>query len=1104
MATLQTLLTQSPGEFFFHLVVVLAFAAVLAMTLQRSRYSPLLHMSERHRNAAAGALLAWGVLLIGAVYARWTSQDARQILPPLESAAGAIAWLLIGWAFLTADRRQLGMALGLVLPVILVVLVIAYTLTGIQWPILAESYSFYSSTLGMVWSIVGAAIAGAIILLLIVSGQAVIDAPLKIVCFVLVLGGYGLTLWQIYRGGFTSDYSGFTRLSILVALPLWPYIVYRRIIDGYEQNLPVPATATPPTFTEAPANTPDAVPPLSNSARTNTPIERESVQLLRVIGLILEETKPNRIPLQIVKAAVEVLKADVGALLSIKDANYADVIIAYDRAMQRQVPAMLSLNLTEQPTLVNAIERHQQRPLFIDRNREELEDLYSRLDVLQVGPAYYQPLQKDNQVIAVLVIALPYTKRELREAEVEMLKGIGIISGSLFALSQASDEATLRAEERAIQAMIAGVPLYNISDSDIDNAHSELQGELEGVKQQNNALQRQVAQLRIELDDERTRLTHLLGDTEQGLSVSQRIVALNSEYERLRYEREQLARRLQEAETALATATAPDTTTLLQTEIETFAREKRELSAELDSLRAQLDQIRQSSPQPDAAQGVLTQMDAERQRIQEERDRLGNRLGDIETQLRSIGIEEGPAGLAQMVKQLFEQRSALQTKTDALQLERDALLNERKRLEQRIQRENARESQLTAAQAELERLSSDREAAARQREQLRNERNVLNRKLDGVRQQRAQLLADLSTYEDDLKQANERINTLEVQLQELREQRTLLQSEKDQLLLQSRALQGERDQVLTGLSGDRERLQQLNEATLKELQAVILDVTEQRNQLEAQLAGAERALYTLTAERQIQPAPIAPEARLEAERVMGMVEGLNSPMAAILGYVDMLVNESAGMLNEGQRKFVQRISANVVRLDTMIQDITHLTALESGQYALNRTALDLLNTIEDALTQANLQFREKDITLRLQLPDTLPVIQADANGIKQVISQLLTNAYMASPASSRVVIGARQKSLALANGQTNVVEVIVADKGAGIPSDALEDVFIAQLSPDRSAPAGLGESGIGLAIAKAIVEAHGGKMWLESQVGAGTVFHFALPISPTDGEGEHA
>ncbi len=75
----------------------------------------------------------------------------------------------------------------------------------------------------------------------------------------------------------------------------------------------------------------------------------------------------------------------------------------------------LSINLDEQPTLVNAIERRQQRPLYPDRNVEELNDLYSRLDIEPMGPTYFQPLVNDNELLAVLVIGMPYSGRELLE-----------------------------------------------------------------------------------------------------------------------------------------------------------------------------------------------------------------------------------------------------------------------------------------------------------------------------------------------------------------------------------------------------------------------------------------------------------------------------------------------------------------------------------------------------------------------------------------------------------------------------------------------------------------------------------------------------------------
>ncbi|MEL6272349.1 MAG: hypothetical protein AAFR22_21275, partial [Chloroflexota bacterium] len=718
------------------------------------------------------------------------------------------------WAFITADQERTGNGVSAGLFVLLLTVVIGYLVTGVQWSRVADTLDYNLSQSGVLWAFVQGvtALLGAILML--IYFQSVVDAPLKLLFFVILIAGYGGTLLQMANGSIIGNYSGLSRLGLFIAAPIIPLVVYRKIVYGYELAMQLQIADTggmqltpmPPSIAVAPTASPDADPqnaavsvasqPLSKAPLTaqSSPIERESVLLLRALGLILEGAQPGDIPMHVVKAATKVLNADIAVLLDVSDANYADIFVAYDRAMNRQIPSMMSLNLGQQVTLVNAIERKQQKPLFLDRNPEELKDLYERLDIPQVGPAYFQPLTRDDELIAVLLVGLPYERRELLEVERELLKGMGVISGSLLALSDAAEKATVRAEERAIQAIVAGVTMDEIEGSDVVTAHNEMQSALEAAREQNTELQKQVAVLKIELDDERTRLANLLGDTQQGLSVSKRIVAMNDEHEKLREEREQLSKRLEEAETALASATGTDDEAMFKAQIETLNREKQGLVNELALLRSQLAEMRQTTTDiaqvPQVAQDMLEKMSLERQRLQNERDNLNDRLGEIESQLQAMGLEGGAAGLSQMVKQLYDQRSSLQARSEALRVERDALLNERRRFEKRMRQEDERELQIEAMEAEIRHLAADREAISRQRDHFKNDLSETADKLDRMKQQRARLLADLSVYEDDIREAREQIGQLQSQV------RTgIADGEKERLLIENRSLESERDQL---------------------------------------------------------------------------------------------------------------------------------------------------------------------------------------------------------------------------------------------------------------------------------------------------------------------
>jgi signal transduction histidine kinase len=230
-----------------------------------------------------------------------------------------------------------------------------------------------------------------------------------------------------------------------------------------------------------------------------------------------------------------------------------------------------------------------------------------------------------------------------------------------------------------------------------------------------------------------------------------------------------------------------------------------------------------------------------------------------------------------------------------------------------------------------------------------------------------------------------------------------------------------------------------------------------------------------------------------------MVQELRTPMTSIVGYVDLLLSESVGILGEMQRKFLQRVSTNVSRLTTMLDDLTRITALDTGQFVLVAEPVDVIALIEDAITNSASQFREKGLVVNLNLSDDdIPPVAADQDAMSQIIGQLLTNAYLASPPNTDVTITARRQPVTLSdNGSRDMVDglfVAVADRGGGIALDDQARVFSRKYKADNPLIQGLGDTGVGLAIAKALVEAHGGRLWLETQVEVGSTFTFVLPL----------
>lgn len=1093
------LFVRPPGDLLFFLGVILVTQAGLFMALERRLRAPEDEGAGRYALAGLGITLVWALLMVGALFALVSAEDASVILPPLERAAQVVTILLLGWALLTADHADWGRLPNVLLLGLLALVIIGYMITGTQWPGIADTADFNLTPFGVAWTLIPAAVSLLGLILTLAYFRLIADAPLKLIFFVVLLLGYVGTLVQISQGSILGDYAGLARLAFLAALGIMPAVIYRLVVGHLHAEV-VQADSQ-----ELVPQARPLIPAQSVPAETLpvSPLERESVQLLKALGLILENASPAEIPQQVVGAALDILKADVGVLLTIQDANYADVFYAYDNVMKRPISAM-ALNLNDQPTLVNSIERRTQRPLFPDRNIEELQDLYTRLDIGQTGPAYFQPLSRDNDLIGILLVGLPYSARELSDAERERLKGIGIIASGLLLLSFEANEARVKAEERAIEAMIQGVPIDQMPDESVMAARQEMQASLEFARDQTKALSQQVMQLKIELDYERSRLAGLLGSTEEGLSISQRITALNDEQQRLQTERDQLAGQLQQAETALVGATASTNEDVFNTLVEGLRREKDDLLAQRESLQAQLAELRSTEQGPGAVQDVLRSMSSEKARLEVERDQLQSKLIGMETQLNAMGIENGVSGLAQLIGQLHEQRSTLQSRYDNLKIERDALLNERTQFSGDIERGKERDKQITALQTEIKNLAADREAALKQRDKLRAERDELAVKQDEIKEHRTRVLAEADAYRLELEESHEEIRQVRQRVQMLADERSDLLGIIDRLKAEKQAVYNDRDQLLARVEGDRERLQQLGVDGVGSMTKIIEELTEQRNQLERELhdtqtvlAAVQDRVEMLTVRATSQPAQTA-QTPGDPAMILGMVQELRTPMTSIVGYVDLLLAESAGIITEMQRKFLQRVSTNVQRLTSMLEDLTRITVLDTGQFVLVPQSVDVVAVIEDAITASGNQFREKGLSVHLSLQDDLPLLPADEDAVSQIVGQLLTNAYLVSPPNSDIYIVARQQVMNLShNGTKEIVEslfVAIEDRGGGIALDDQARVFSRKYRANNPLIQGLGDTGVGMAIAKALVEAHGGRLWLETKEDVGTVFSFALPL----------
>ncbi len=1104
------LFVEPTGELIYFLAVIAISQSAMLMALGQRLRGSSETAAGRYTALLGGTVLAWLAMGVGGLYALISNTPDEAILPPLERAVNMLVILYAGAALLTADSPKPERPIWRVLLIITGLTILAYLYTAITWRPLADDHDFNRHTLGFIWTFLPGLLIICLMGLLVTRYKQTADIPLKLIFFAVLLLGYSYTTARISSDKLGGHTSGALRLAFLTGMPILAIIIYRLVLERLNAAIDevseyAEAVSRPQAAVKAPEP-----PPRVTTRAMGYSSATEPVTLLKAIGMMLEKEEPEQIPRQIVTAIATILRADMAVLVTHDQSGWADVLAAYDHIQQRLIPG-LALNLDEQPTLRTAIERKTQLRMSADRNLDELIDLYARLDISQIGPAYIQPLTRAGHIMGVTIVGLPYTSRELNDSETTLLEGLAPVAARLLGMSRAALHLQSDAEQQAIQAVVRSPSPEATDAQSVLAVRQEMQASLALAQDQIAELSRMVRELQVELDFERGRLATLAEGGDEALSITQRVEVLSQERRQLATERERLAKALQDAQATLGSAQGDED--VFNHMIEMLRHERDELQVQKTKLERQLQEIRDNREPvvPAALRDMLTELGEDKTRLSGERDALKQELDDVHMQLKAMGLEGGSLGTAQMLGQLTEERSYYKSRAEKIAKERDLLLAERQDLEDKIARENERETQLAALESDLRRLATDREALIKQRDSVRAERDDLLSLREEWFKQRTRLLAEGTMIQGELEDMIFKFNQVNADRQQQSEARAALAAERDRFAAEKTALQTERDQLLARAEGNRELLQQLGADGVGALKVMIDDLTAERQTLEAQLLQAQQDFVLFQQQHSRPPSgsttqstqPIAPA---NAEVVMSIAQELRTPMSSIMGYTDLLLSESVGILGALQRQFLERVQANIDRLAHLVNDLVSVTRLDSENFELQPVTMDMLEVVEDAITAAGNQFREKGITLHMALDDSLPPLRADRDAMHQVIMQLLSNAYLASPANGEIAITASYQSQFVAPTVDNadlralpadVVLVSVTDQGGGVPPEEQRRVFGRLYRADNPLIEGIGDTGVGLSIAKALVEAHNGTIWLESKPGQGSTFHFVIPLPAT-------
>ncbi|MBP7999775.1 MAG: GAF domain-containing protein [Chloroflexi bacterium] len=238
--------------------------------------------------------------------------------------------------------------------------------------------------------------------------------------------------------------------------------------------------------------------------------------------------------------------------------------------------------------------------------------------------------------------------------------------------------------------------------------------------------------------------------------------------------------------------------------------------------------------------------------------------------------------------------------------------------------------------------------------------------------------------------------------------------------------------------------------------------------------------------------------RAKSEFVSMVSHELKTPITAIRGYTDLMLAGLTGEVNDKQKSFLETITANIKRMDNLIKDLTDISRIETNQLNVHLEPISFANVVSETMQATRGIHESKNISVNLEMPNDLPPVMGDHSRLVQVLTNLLSNAYKYSPPDTQVMVMVQPGVTASENGNTvsrSMVICSVKDTGYGIsPEDQARlftKFFRSEDSNIRTSPG----TGLGLSITKGIIELHRGQIWLDSELGQGTTFHFSIPLA---------
>jgi signal transduction histidine kinase len=212
---------------------------------------------------------------------------------------------------------------------------------------------------------------------------------------------------------------------------------------------------------------------------------------------------------------------------------------------------------------------------------------------------------------------------------------------------------------------------------------------------------------------------------------------------------------------------------------------------------------------------------------------------------------------------------------------------------------------------------------------------------------------------------------------------------------------------------------------------------------------------------------------------------LKTPLTSIIAAAGLLEEELQNAADKSHLKLIQTIIRNSNSLETRLAELLEIVKTGTGKLQLQFEPVDMKSLILGTCMQISPLVRNKEQTLKTEMPETLPIMQGDGPRLEQVLLNLMNNATKFTPDGGKIVVRAQR--------QENGIQVEVEDDGIGIAKEQQSRLFkpYSRLNADRQRHPGLG---LGLALSKQVIELHSGRIWVESDAGAGAKFFFFVPL----------